>query len=104
MAMWNLESSDDHPNSTAAIVLLLSQPNLFCDKHKVACSRCWKVDPLVDFLNRNNQGVTGCNWVDSQKRYADLVFVNKMARYLSADNAGKQGSHSEDCSVGDREN
>jgi hypothetical protein len=26
-----------------------------------------------------------------------------MARYLSADNAGKQGSHSEDCSVGDRE-
>jgi hypothetical protein len=26
-----------------------------------------------------------------------------MARYLSADNAGKQRSHSEDCSVGDRE-
>jgi hypothetical protein len=26
-----------------------------------------------------------------------------MARYLSADNAGKQGCHSEDCSVGDRE-
>jgi len=41
--------------------------------------------------------------VDCQERYADLIFVHKMARYLSTDNAGKQCGHSEDCSVGDRE-
>ena len=36
MAMWNLESSDDHPYSTAAVELLLRQPNPFRDKHEVA--------------------------------------------------------------------
>ena len=103
MTMGNFETGDDHPNSIAVVQLLLCQANPFCDNHKVARSRCWKIDPFVDFLNRNNQGVTDCYWIDSQERYADLVFVNKMARYLSADNAGKQRSHSEDCSVEDRE-
>jgi hypothetical protein len=41
--------------------------------------------------------------VDRQERNADLIFVYEMARYLSADNAGKQCGHSGDCSVRDRE-
>ena len=41
--------------------------------------------------------------IDCQERDADLIFVHKMAGYLSADNAGKQCGHSEDCSVVDCE-
>ena len=103
MAVRNFKTGNDKPDTFALVELLLRLADVFCHLHEmIRCGR-GKIRPLIDFLDWNHQRMTSGDGVYRQECYADLVLMHEMARYLAANNAGKQCWHSGDCSVGDRE-
>ena len=103
MAVRNFKTSNDKPNTSAFVQLLLSVADACRYSYEmIRCGRR-KIRPLIYFLDWNHQRMSSGDGVYRQERYAGLIFMHEMARYLSANNAGKQRRHSGDCSVGNRE-
>jgi len=103
MAVRNFKTGNDKPYTSALVQLLLGLSNVFRHSHEmIRCGR-GKIRPLINFVDWNHQRMSGGDGVYRQERYADFILMHEMARYLSANNAGKQCEHSGDCSVGDRE-
>ena len=103
MAVRNFKTGNDESDTSALVELLLSLSNVFRHSHEMMRCGRGEVRPLVNFFDRYHQGVSSGDGIYRQERYADLILIHEMARYLSADNAGKQCRHSGDCSVGDHE-
>ena len=103
MAMGYFETSNDESNAVALVERFLCQANFFSDDHEVARSCIRNIGPLVNFLNRYNQGVASRDRINCQKRNAQVVFVHEMSRNFAKNDACKQRWHDGDCSVVDCE-
>lgn len=98
MQMRYLKPGDHESDPSGVEAVHLRFPDSPSGIHEMVLQFGLCVNPMVDFLARDDEHMSGCDWCDGEKRHANIVFPDESPWNLILDNAGEQGCHSRETS------
>lgn len=91
--MGHLEAGDHQPDPLGIKSSLDGRPDAAGDIEQVSRQVRWTVDPVVDLLDRHNQGVTVPEGIDGHEGDTTLVTPDDRSGNLAFDDPGEDGGH-----------
>lgn len=93
VGMGHLVPGDDHAHPLTCEGALLGLGNPMSDGEQM-CIELWgRVDPMVDFFDRNDEDVARCHRIDRHERDTVLVAMDEGSGDVAADDHGEDGAH-----------
>ncbi len=98
--MGHLVASDDQTDSITIECVPLGQADPMADREQVRRKFRRAIDPMIDFLDRHDKGMTDGHWVDRHECNAQVVAMDEGPRDLAGDDSAEDGGHVANLVVG----
>lgn len=94
MYVGNLEAGDHEPDFGGTVGTVERLADLLCNPRDVSDQAAVQVEPVIDFVSRNDECVPFTQWRYREERDAAFVLPNEPARQFAVDDPGEDGSQS----------